>query len=463
MEDTMKNITNLCALLSALLLLVASASGGTHVVDLSGGSDYLTIQEGITAAVDGDTVLVAPGTYTGVANRDLDFEGKDIVLVSQEGPELTVIDCEAAGRGILFQSGEGPSTRLSGFTVTNASDFFGAGIYCVGASPSIDDCAFTSNTAAQAGGAMLIVANSSPAITDCVFVGNSAHDATGSGGGAVYCEQFSTPTFTSCTFEGNTADLNGGAVCVFFAGPTFQMCVFRGNSASNLGGCIMAGANASPTLDTCTFVENEAYEGAVMFASQSPGAVFDCVLALNEGGGTVACADCDPEITHCCVFENAEGDSLCGYHHDDLLLDPLFCDPPAGDYLLHNDSPCLPGYNPWGEQIGATGAGDCGTGIESEAQVEEDAIMLRAPFPNPFRGSITIDCVLPTGAGDLEISVYTVSGKLVQTVRSTGTGRDRRAVWDARDQAGHRVPSGVYFIRAACGTREAAGKVLLVR
>ena len=32
-------------------------------VDLNGGGDYLTIQEGINAAIDADTVLVYPGTY----------------------------------------------------------------------------------------------------------------------------------------------------------------------------------------------------------------------------------------------------------------------------------------------------------------------------------------------------------------------------------------------------------------
>jgi hypothetical protein len=448
---------------ACLLIIATSAAGVTHAVDHAGGGDYLTIQEGITAAGPGDTVLVAPGTYTGAMNRALDFAGKDLALISESGPQSTVIDCEGESRGVLFQSGEGPSALFAGFTVTNGSEFFGGAVYCVASSPTITDCVFRDNTAAQTGGAMLVVASSSPSVVDCVFERNSAHDATGAGGGAVYCEQFSAPVFTSCRFEENTADLNGGAVCVFFASPSFDDCMFAGNSAPNLGGAVMAGGNASPTLATCTFVENYAFDGAVMFASQSPGSVLNCVMSLNEGGGTVTCADCAPVITHCCVFENAGGDSLCGDHNDNLFVDPLFCHPEIGDYGLHDDSPCLPGHNAWGEQIGATGPGSCGTGVPGGDDDAWDALMLHPPFPNPSHGTTTLSCLLPPGASDLEVSIYDAAGRCVRTLTDRGSGRNRNAFWDGRDREGRRVAAGTYFVRAVSGALAADGKLLIVR
>ncbi len=53
--------------------------------DGSEPSPFATIQHAIDQAVDGGTVLVADGTYTGDGNRDIDFGGKSIVLMYEKG------------------------------------------------------------------------------------------------------------------------------------------------------------------------------------------------------------------------------------------------------------------------------------------------------------------------------------------------------------------------------------------
>ena len=75
------------ALLAALVLLPAARPAATWYVDasVSGSGDgsacqtaFKTIQEGMDAASDGDTVLVAPCTYF----ENIHFLGKNIILTS---------------------------------------------------------------------------------------------------------------------------------------------------------------------------------------------------------------------------------------------------------------------------------------------------------------------------------------------------------------------------------------------
>ena len=80
--------------------------------------DFSNIQRGIEASTHGDTVLVSDGTYTGDGNRDIDFLGKSIIVVSENGPENTIIDCQGdlqnLHRGFYLHSGEDSNTVISG-------------------------------------------------------------------------------------------------------------------------------------------------------------------------------------------------------------------------------------------------------------------------------------------------------------------------------------------------------------
>jgi hypothetical protein len=128
-------------LISIVLILSASFIIG-QIINVPG--DITTIQKAINASVDGDTVLVADGTYF----ENINFRGKAITLASH-----FLIDSNAAhidnttingsqpshpdsGTVVNFLSGEDTTTVLYGFTITGGTgsitDHSGAGGIGVG-------------------------------------------------------------------------------------------------------------------------------------------------------------------------------------------------------------------------------------------------------------------------------------------------------------------------------------------
>lgn len=111
-------------------------------------TDAATIQAGINAAANGDTVLVAPGTYS----ENIDFTGKNITLTSSSGAASTIIDGHLNGIVVTFANGETRQAVLNGFTIQNAAlpadaspVQFSDGIYVSLANPTITNNVITRN------------------------------------------------------------------------------------------------------------------------------------------------------------------------------------------------------------------------------------------------------------------------------------------------------------------------------
>ena len=323
----------------------------TFLVDLSGAGDFVTIQEGLNAADNGDTVLVAPGTYSGNGNRNLEFYA-NVVLKGTGTRDEVVIDCEGVGRGFRIV---GRSPVIENLRVANGDTVEGGGMYLEGASPTLMNVAFVDN-AADYGGAVYCD-ESSPTVVDALFDGNSA---AVQGGGMLSLN--SSPSLSGTVFSGNTSSeyggSGGGVVCIF-SSPAFAQCVFYRNS-SDYGGAIYCGAS-SPSITSCTIVENQgSHASALCFFFDSSPSIDETIVACNRPGEAYYCDDSDPFTTLSCVFDNGSENDLCGPHSTSMLYeDPLFCDLESGDLTLRADSPCLPENNQWEVQMGAFGQG-CG-------------------------------------------------------------------------------------------------------
>jgi hypothetical protein len=91
-------------------------------------------------------------------------------------------------------------------------------------------------------------------------------------------------------------------------------------------------------------------------------------------------------------------------------------------------------------------SGNCGPVAAGPSAATEPAARLAAA-PNPFATATTIRYTLTT-TGTMELTVYDVAGRRVARLAG-GPGRpgEHTAHWDRRDDAGRRVPAGIYLCR----------------
>ena len=139
----------LAVTIAALLLIFGIAQADILMVP----SQYPTIQDGLNAASEGDTVLVAAGTYY----EHLIWPDTDgIHLISESGASQTIIDGSGTDRVIEMTTGVGRNTEIRGFTIQhgNAGGFgsIGGGILCISSSPTITDNIITLNGAGKGAG-----------------------------------------------------------------------------------------------------------------------------------------------------------------------------------------------------------------------------------------------------------------------------------------------------------------------
>jgi predicted outer membrane repeat protein len=291
----------------------------------------------------------------------------------------------AAGGGVFCLTG-GPLFRRCFFFQNTAASpgANGGGAYFYGASSaSLYGCTFVNNTAASAGGA-IFAQSTDLALHGCAvgptntatywgggvsmttvtgLIDSTAFVANTAATGAGLRLSDASPSVTACVFSGNQGTEGGGLEANFGSSPTVSFCVFEGNTVSSMGsGALLRSSTASVT--NCTLVKNEG-GGALFCDYLGNPTVSRCIVAFTAGSEGVRCNDGTPEVTHCYVFGNALGDSLCGDHHDNVVADPRFCGLAAADYTLCANSPCLAANNSWGQLIGAReqGCSDCDSAV----------------------------------------------------------------------------------------------------
>ncbi|MDG2423362.1 MAG: hypothetical protein P8M22_05230 [Phycisphaerales bacterium] len=260
--------------------------------------DFSSIQDAIDNASADDIIMVGPGTYDG----PIDFLTRDIVVMSTDGPDKTIIDGSNTNASLVSMIHCNAPARLEGFTIQNAdggSDVSQDGNIIVG------------------GGVRVLVG--SPVIENCIF----KNCRSGYGGGMHVGG--SDITITNCDFSECSASANGGALLVINGVATIEDCWFEDNQATLMGGAIHIVNGDGHSMWNSTVINNYAIDGGGIswqnVQTEFPFAISASVItdndALNAGGGIRSVAGSQPVVFTDSTLCDNEPDEIIGPFIDD--------------------------------------------------------------------------------------------------------------------------------------------------
>ena len=329
---------------------------------------YDTIQAAIDASGNGDVVIVAPGTYTGDGNRDIDFLGKAITVRSTDPNdwavvEATIIDCngaqESPHRGFKFHNGETSDCILAGLTIINGyapQDIIddvgvevGGAILCKGCCPTIAKCILRNNYAQESGGAIFCCDGSSQLISHCRVELNRAEK----NGGGICCES-SKAAIVHCLISRNRA-YQGAGIYTKDEDTILEGCIFAKNDSEMFDGWGGGLSTTSAVVDHCLFWLNEAKYGGNIHIWDKSSQVTNCILdngTASHGCDVLVSDDGEATIEYCVILRGKN--SLESYNSGTLHLgngilfnmDPYLTNIIGGDFHLMYFSPCLNAGDP---------------------------------------------------------------------------------------------------------------------
>jgi len=174
--------------LTALTVILITACAWATTYYVNPGE---SIQAAINSSVNGDVVIVSPGTYY----ENINLNGKDIVLTSIDPTDeiirnATIIDAGYSGSVVSFNGSESSACVLSGFTIFNGRGtwnsygYFGGGIYGNNTNATIQDNLIKNNISGYGGGLALC----DGLIKDNIITGNTVNVSYGNGAGLHQCD-----------------------------------------------------------------------------------------------------------------------------------------------------------------------------------------------------------------------------------------------------------------------------------
>ena len=377
------------------MVIHVATTGSDSTGDGSEANPFATIQTAIDSASDGDTVLVAAGTY----NESINYNGKNIIvgslyLTTQDTSYIssTIIGGDSSGSIVLFESFEDSTAVLNGFTfqniIFNSGDELQTIININESSPKIINNRFDNFYLFQdVESAVIYCENSNSLIMNNEFTNGSVGNGYVLGG-------FILSKNSNVTIKNNRIE-NG---YVGFAEPSGYIVsvnsdnIIESNVIINpsMGYCVICAAISILDGSNCILRNNFIFQaygdgyGAVV-ASQSQYVSHNNTFVSNSSG--YANLSSDGIVSNDIIYGSSnavylDGNSTIQVSYSDIEggwegvgnidANPLFCNPDSSDYTIAENSPCV-GTGEDGENMGAFGVG-CGIQVDWDFSLSEPVI-----------------------------------------------------------------------------------------
>jgi hypothetical protein len=251
---------------AASFLLVSPS----QAADLLVPSQYSSIQGAVNAAVDGDRVVLAPGTY----NEQVTISNKSITITSSNGPGVTKLDRGGAGGTVFYVPGGADKlVTIQGITLTRWSIYS----YLVHSeSPTIH---LRDVRCFQGGPVLHLRGGADATVEDCGMVLVGSWDNGDTWGPIRGWDAGTNLVLRRSTFQGTRAYYGSVARTTTGGSILVEDCALSGCYARYRGGCFLGEGDASVTIRRSS--------------------ISDCRSSDNEGGGVVFTYSGAVDISDC--------------------------------------------------------------------------------------------------------------------------------------------------------------------
>ena len=352
------------------------ATDGLHVAPYTNWLDAATnVQDAVDAAADGDTVLVANGTYALPSSEITITNG--ITVAGLNGPEQTIVDGLDTNRCFYIDH---TNAVLDGLGITGGRALEGGGVYAVAGT-----------------------------LSNCVLFANWAEHGGGCYGGTVY----------NCTIRNNFA--------LYYGGGPYDANLVRCLVCSNSTPWRAGGVNGGALRNSAVFGNVGRKVGGVRSAT-----VYNSTIVGNSSKDNGSAAGVDGSaVYNSIVFHNTMQNGKTSNYDEDTSLAYSCTTPEPGGTANITDDPMLVSFSRIASNSPCVAAGSAsyaqGTDIDGEAwgvppSIGCDQVTPGAPVTGQLAVAVAVETDREIAAGTAVGLVACIDGRSYANTWSFGDG-----------------------------------------